>query len=377
MTLKILDKQTTANLLISMWQKDLNTTEDPTNGRWLENGANGDNVGLIGGLVDITLPATVQLAQQINYPVELVHGATAAVDNRNGLNSGVNTLTLNSTSTTATTATWSYTNAVKVGVGVSISINFLDIVTATGSFSIEYSHETTESTGTTQTVSSFGQLATTVEVPAGKIYMVVLVGTKQAVDIPYSVDVQVSGSTETWFENRINGAYNWTYDIGTAFAKVDNPQYINVGNGNGNVLGLTGRLHAENTTNFRARVLDITNNISGTEPFTPPPVDSAEFLALINDAIPVTGIDLPPTSSVVVYDDSNCGGYAQELEVGRYDWGQIHNDTISSLRVPAGMKVTLYFDTHFEGKSMTFTQDTPYVGDEFNDQTSSIIVELI
>lgn len=79
---------------------------------------------------------------------------------------------------------------------------------------------------------------------------------------------------------------------------------------------------------------------------------------------------------VVVYDDSQYSGYAQELKVGRYDWGQIHNDTISSLKVPPGMKVTLYFDIHFQGKSTTFTQDTPYVGDEFNDQTSSILVEL-
>jgi uncharacterized protein YkwD len=55
--------------------------------------------------------------------------------------------------------------------------------------------------------------------------------------------------------------------------------------------------------------------------------------------------------------------------------GQIHNDTISSLKVPAGMKVTLYSDIHFQGKSKAFTQDTPYVGDDFNDIASSVIVE--
>ena len=82
-----------------------------------------------------------------------------------------------------------------------------------------------------------------------------------------------------------------------------------------------------------------------------------------------------PGGEVVVYDDSQYRGFGQELGVGDYDWGQIHNDTISSLRVPAGMKVTLYSDTHFQGKSKTFTQDTPYVGDDINDQTSSIKVE--
>jgi predicted chitinase len=81
------------------------------------------------------------------------------------------------------------------------------------------------------------------------------------------------------------------------------------------------------------------------------------------------------SSQVIVYDDSQYQGFAQVLDIGQYDWGQIHNDAISSLRVPPGMKVTLYEDTYFQGKSKTFTQDTPYVGDDFNDLTSSIIVE--
>jgi hypothetical protein len=82
----------------------------------------------------------------------------------------------------------------------------------------------------------------------------------------------------------------------------------------------------------------------------------------------------PTGGVVVVYDDSQYRGYRQELGAGSYGWGQIHNDTISSLRVPAGMSVTLYTDTHFQGRSKTFTKDTPYVGDDFNDQTSSIVV---
>jgi hypothetical protein len=90
---------------------------------------------------------------------------------------------------------------------------------------------------------------------------------------------------------------------------------------------------------------------------------------------PDGGTPPAPSDKVVVYDDSQYRGSSQELGVGRYDWGQIHNDAISSLRVPAGMRVTLYTDTHFQGGSKTFTQDTPYVGDDFNDRTSSIQVE--
>lgn len=80
------------------------------------------------------------------------------------------------------------------------------------------------------------------------------------------------------------------------------------------------------------------------------------------------------SNQVIVYDDSQYQGLAQTLDLGNYDWGQIHNDTISSLRVPDGMMVTLYDDTHFGGRSKTFTQDTVYVGDDFNDITSSIVV---
>jgi hypothetical protein len=84
-------------------------------------------------------------------------------------------------------------------------------------------------------------------------------------------------------------------------------------------------------------------------------------------------------SVVTIYDDANFQGNSTKLDVGRYDWGQlgISNDSLSSLKVPVGMIVTLYDDTHFGGKSKIFTQDNSYVGDDFNDITSSIEVEVL
>lgn len=80
--------------------------------------------------------------------------------------------------------------------------------------------------------------------------------------------------------------------------------------------------------------------------------------------------------SVTVYVDANFEGVSATLDVGQYDWGQlgIPNDSLSSLRVPAGLRATLYEDTHFGGRSKTFAQDADYVGDDFNDITSSIVV---
>ena len=78
---------------------------------------------------------------------------------------------------------------------------------------------------------------------------------------------------------------------------------------------------------------------------------------------------------VIVYTDSEYRGFAQILTQGRYDWGQIHNDVISSVKVPAGKKATFYSDVNFSGQTKTFTADTPYVGNDFNDRTSSIVIE--
>ena len=77
----------------------------------------------------------------------------------------------------------------------------------------------------------------------------------------------------------------------------------------------------------------------------------------------------------IVYTDSEYQGFAQMLSLGRYNWGEIQNDVISSVKVTAGRKVTFYSDVNFSGQTKTFTANTPYVGNDFNDRTSSIVVE--
>jgi len=105
-------------------------------------------------------------------------------------------------------------------------------------------------------------------------------------------------------------------------------------------------------------------------------------LSLIEETLPAgeTSVEVLPRryemSVVTVYEDADFQGTSAALAEGRYDWGQIGigNDTLSSLRVPGGMTVTLYENTHFAGRSKTFTQDACYVGDDFNDITSSIVI---
>jgi hypothetical protein len=81
--------------------------------------------------------------------------------------------------------------------------------------------------------------------------------------------------------------------------------------------------------------------------------------------------------AVVIFRDGQFAGPSQILWPGRYDIGQIAigNDQLSSLRIPPGWVVTLYEHGGSQGRSRQFQGDTPWVGNDFNDITSAILVE--
>ena len=80
---------------------------------------------------------------------------------------------------------------------------------------------------------------------------------------------------------------------------------------------------------------------------------------------------------VVIYQHANYEGNSQVLLPGKYDISNISigNNALSSLRVPNGWKVILYRLHNFTGDTKIYTSNTTYVGNDFNDQTSSIVVE--
>jgi hypothetical protein len=80
-----------------------------------------------------------------------------------------------------------------------------------------------------------------------------------------------------------------------------------------------------------------------------------------------------------VYEHANFQGISKELLPGSYGIGGfgLPNDTLSSLKVDKGLKVTLYEHGDGTGRSKTFTSDAAWVGDDFNDITSNIKVELV
>ncbi|MBM4320809.1 MAG: hypothetical protein FJ125_12865, partial [Deltaproteobacteria bacterium] len=97
---------------------------------------------------------------------------------------------------------------------------------------------------------------------------------------------------------------------------------------------------------------------------------------VINDQI--SSIEVADGPRAIIFQHSNYSGNAKLLGLGQYDVNElgIGNDQLSSLRVPKGWEVVLYQHHNFTGAKRAYTADTPYVGDEFNDQTSSIIVKL-
>lgn len=77
---------------------------------------------------------------------------------------------------------------------------------------------------------------------------------------------------------------------------------------------------------------------------------------------------------VIFYQDINYGGVASALK-GKGDYavmpGDVPNDWMSSLKVPAGWTVETYSDGGFAGTKCTFTANTTWVGAGCNDNMSS------
>ena len=91
---------------------------------------------------------------------------------------------------------------------------------------------------------------------------------------------------------------------------------------------------------------------------------------------------IAPEEQAVFYMDINYGGNAVALSPGNYTRAEmisngIPDDAISSFTVPAGYQVTVYWDDNFSGASLTRTASEPWIGNEWNDRVTSLIVSKI
>ncbi|MDF2514893.1 MAG: hypothetical protein K0R59_189 [Sphingobacterium sp.] len=101
----------------------------------------------------------------------------------------------------------------------------------------------------------------------------------------------------------------------------------------------------------------------------------------INSFQPSAVTPYPPT--VTLYGNMAFHGWYKDLSVGRYAQADlfslgVSNDQLSSVRIPAGYRVTLYENDNFTGNSISLNGNTIDLSTlKFNDQTSSIVIERL
>ena len=303
MALTILEQDKIKSVLTAMWKKALNTDQDPANGRWFTNGANNDGKGLYGGLTDsIDTTAIFDMANKNYSPTQRL-AASSIVDNRNGLTPSASvTLSYKYADTVSTTHTTSH--AVKLGFGFEFKAKaeiFGVGGEATTKFNIEYQYTSSDSKTETQTREHSISQHVPVNVPTGKVYKAVLVAAVQKIDVPYHLNVYVSGQTETWFERQVNGHYNWMLDVGSAFAIAADPQYRREGNTTkGLVTGVTGMLTAQQTADFTVQTWDVTSEFPALKASQPAAAFSQKFAVAPGESLLPEGAMLISSTPVAM-----------------------------------------------------------------------------
>ena len=87
-----------------------------------------------------------------------------------------------------------------------------------------------------------------------------------------------------------------------------------------------------------------------------------------------------PGNDVIIYADCGYAGKNAKLGIGSWNINTlsatIGNDIMSSIKIPAGYKVTLYEHGNFQGRSIVFTGDVScFVNKGWNDVVSSVKIE--
>jgi hypothetical protein len=275
MSLAHLDKQLIRKYLSEVWKKQLKTRQDPANRRWYETGANHDGIGLYGGLTDDASTELIFDEAQKSYVPQDVICDNVGCDNRDWPEPQEMVAELTYTKATSTSVSHSTTDAIKAGVGLEFKAKatiFGIGGEATTKFSLEFTHSWTDSKSETASESDAIKESLRVLVPARKWYRVELVATSQTLVIPYRALIYVRGATETWFEDRVAGHYNYMMTAGEAFTKIAqwgiagadshcygaDPRNPSVG-----VITQYGKVTAQRSTNVRARKYDITDTGDG------------------------------------------------------------------------------------------------------------------
>jgi beta-glucanase (GH16 family) len=104
------------------------------------------------------------------------------------------------------------------------------------------------------------------------------------------------------------------------------------------------------------------------------------FAGTYPDFMDIDWVKVYKTRKASVFQDCQYKGWAKQLAIGNYTMAQlaalgVTNDAISSISVPAGIKIQLYQGDNFTGSSITLTADNNCLIDEaLDDNVSSLKV---
>jgi len=269
--LQILNTSQFAGVVLpQFWRTYLGTSQDPANGRWYTSGADGSSAGLYGALSDYLDQQPTFDTAHAKYVPQTSVGSTGIVDNRNGLNSIANTLSLNYSYQTGHTASHSTTAAISVGETAKFTVSFPGVGGVEADFSITDTFSYTDGTSDSTIETATQAVAVPVQVPAGKVYQAAIVFTQETLTVPYSMSVHATGYSETWFESPVQGHYNWQaytpfifdYVRANGVAGSDSPKYSS--NGGEGLLTLTGEATMARSGGFQSKIYDVTSQYTST-----------------------------------------------------------------------------------------------------------------
>jgi hypothetical protein len=273
--LQFLDKHIIGAIIVDAWQNQLNTEMDPASGQWFTNGPD-NNGGLYGHLTDKLATKLVFLPSERVFTSHKIAAATSTADNRNGkLPETTFRLAYNCQQTTTTTH--STTNALMASVSVAIEAKAEVLGTGGGvttTIDTQYSFSWTKEESASKTQGKEVSQEVPLKIPKGKVYYGMLLADNVELNAPYYADIYLRGQSTANFASPVNGKKIWTIDAGSLCdwinkyksAGDESEKYMRDPNDpTQGLIRLRGNLTAEDTVNFVAMVLDITNTYSPTD----------------------------------------------------------------------------------------------------------------
>jgi len=275
MALQYLESSVISAYLMDAWQNHLGTETDPAGGNWFRNGPN-NSPGLFGGLTETLVTDLVFSAPTDPVNTRKEVALSTMLDNRDGLlNDSPATQTLNWTITNSSTATHATSNSVKTGISEKLTFKGkwgVIEVTSETTISFEYTYSWSDSTANTQTDTKSFISTISLKVPAGKAYQLFVVADRSAMNIPYSAQIALTGSSETNFANPVNGKKNWSADAGTicswikqyGSAKGDPMEFsADPADATRGLASIHGTMRVTQAVNFRIFAVDVTASLQG------------------------------------------------------------------------------------------------------------------